>query len=124
MNISADLRISAQRAGRRVLGPALAACLVAYFAFYAIYGERGLMALAQLESQVAAAEQVLAKVRAEREQVERRVALLRPETLDPDMLDERARTVLNLTRRDEVIILLSRPAAPSQGSLPATAARP
>jgi cell division protein FtsB len=34
------------------------------------------------------------------------VALLRNATLDPDMLDERARLLLNVTRADEIVIPL------------------
>jgi cell division protein FtsB len=40
--------------------------------------------------------------------LERRVALLRPESLDRDMLEERARAVLNLARPEDRVILLNR----------------
>jgi len=35
---------------------------------------------------------------------ERRVAALRNQSLDPDMLDERARVLLNFSRKDDIII--------------------
>ncbi len=40
----------------------------------------------------------------EQEILERRVQLLRPDSLDPDMLEERARKVLNFAKKDEVVI--------------------
>ena len=43
--------------------------------------------------------------REERLLIERRTALLRPDNLDLDTLDERARAVLNLVERDERVIL-------------------
>jgi len=40
--------------------------------------------------------------------LEHRVSLLRPESVDPDMLEEQARSRLGLTDRDEVVILKDR----------------
>jgi cell division protein FtsB len=42
---------------------------------------------------------------AQRAELERKVKLLRPDSLDPDMLEERAREVLNYTREDEVVVM-------------------
>ena len=47
----------------------------------------------------------LRAVRAEQEALERNVELMRPTSLDRDMLEERARVVLNYTRPDEVVIM-------------------
>jgi cell division protein FtsB len=85
--------------------PALLACLaVAYFAYHAVQGGRGLMAYVRLNHEVARAEQVLKLTEAERERLRRRVELLHPEHLDPDMLDERARETLGLMHPDEVVV--------------------
>lgn len=35
---------------------------------------------------------------------ERRVSALRNQSIDPDMLDERARALLNFARKDDIII--------------------
>jgi cell division protein FtsB len=52
----------------------------------------------------------LAEVKAERASWERRVALLRSDRLDPDMLDERARSLLGLADpRDLTLLLRARP---------------
>lgn len=90
---------------RRVIVPAVGACVVGYFAYYAVHGERGLMAMKRLQTQIAQAEQTLAEVRSDREKMEQRVKLLRPDHLDRDMLDERAREMLNVAKPNDVIIM-------------------
>ena len=51
--------------------------------------------------------------------LERDVALLRPESLDPDMLDERARAILNLAHPDDLIMMKRRQPVPdAAGSSP------
>ena len=50
----------------------------------------------------------LEAIRAERAVWERRVGLLRSDNLDPDMLDERARVLLNLAQPNELILQVSR----------------
>ena len=47
----------------------------------------------------------VAAARHERLRVERRVTMLRPDSIDPDLLEERARAVLNLGYADDRIIL-------------------
>ena len=80
--------------------------MVAYFAFYTVEGERGLLALTRLQAQAAQAELAYAEIKAEREALEFKVTSLRPDSLDVDRLDERTRTLLNDSQHDELIILL------------------
>jgi cell division protein FtsB len=47
-----------------------------------------------------------------KDRLERDVALLRPESLDPDMLDERARAILNLAHSNDLIMLKRRQPVP------------
>lgn len=94
-----------RRRVRHVWGPVLAAAVIGYLGYHAVQGERGLIAWWQVTQQIERSEATLAEVRGEREALERRVGSLRPESLDPDMLDERARIMLNLARPDEVVIL-------------------
>ena len=93
------------RASRRMLPTLIGACAVVYFGYHAVQGERGVMTLMSLERQVAQAEVELAAVAAERDALERNVALMRPTSLDRDMLEERARVVLNYARPDEIVIM-------------------
>jgi cell division protein FtsB len=51
----------------------------------------------------------LAALRAERANWERRVALLQSQSIDADMLDERARALLNYTDPRELTLQLKQP---------------
>ena len=51
------------------------------------------------------AEEIAAKYSRQKHELEEKVRLLSSDSLDLDMLDERARAVLNLARKDEFIIL-------------------
>jgi cell division protein FtsB len=80
-----------------------------YFAYHAVEGDYGLLALAKLKDREASLETQLAKVKADRARMESRVALLRPESLDRDMVDERAREALNMVDAKDVVIFVEHP---------------
>jgi len=101
----------ARRRITQILGPVFAAAVVAYFAYYTVEGERGLLALTRLQAQAGEAELAYQAVKAEREATEFKVTSLRPDSLDVDRLDERTRTLLNDSQHDELIILLPNSAA-------------
>jgi len=82
----------------------LAALLTAYFGMHAYTGDRGLKAKEDIEREKAALTQELAQLREEREGWSRRVALLRSESLDPDMLDERARAMLHYVHERDLVL--------------------
>ncbi|HYC04820.1 MAG TPA: septum formation initiator family protein [Azospirillaceae bacterium] len=106
----------ANRTLRQIIGPVLGASVVAYFAYHTVQGERGLGQLTRLQGEVAEAEAVLAQVRSEREGMELRAKLLRPDNLDLDMLEERARQLLNHAHpQDQVILLPGKPAPQVEG---------
>ncbi|WP_150524925.1 FtsB family cell division protein [Roseibium sediminis] len=90
---------------RHLVVPTLALSALAYFGFHALNGELGLVGRARIEHDVQRLEAELAKLVAEREHLVSRVSLLRPESLDPDMLDESARRNLNLVHTKDLIIL-------------------
>jgi cell division protein FtsB len=100
MEIWRELR---RRAGD-VIGPVLGFCIVGYFVYHSIEGDRGLLAYVRLTERLREAHAQLEEVQAERQAIDRRVSLLRTDNLDPDMLDERARAVLNYSRPDEIVI--------------------
>ena len=79
--------------------------LLAYFAYHTVEGERGVLAWMRLQTQIAEVDARLAKVEDERDRLERRVRLLRPDHLDPDMLEERARVGLDMVHPDEVVVV-------------------
>lgn len=90
---------------RSILAPALGLATLAYFGFHAVHGERGLLVWWQLRQDLQAAQTEQAALAAERETLEHRVRLLRKDHLHPDMLDERARAMLNLIGPDEVVVV-------------------
>ena len=90
---------------RDVIAPVLGLCIVGYFAYHTIEGDRGLVAYVKMTAQLADARAQLEELAAERRALERRVSLLRSDNLDPDLLDERARLMLFLARPDEIVIM-------------------
>jgi len=90
---------------RRAVPPALFIFLMAYFFYHAVQGEYGLLALKEIDARAEKLAERAAELRAERRALEARVALLRPDKLDPDMLDEQARRRLGFVRPGEIVIL-------------------
>ena len=90
---------------RRLVTPAIAIAALGYFGFHAMSGELGLVGRAMIESRVSELEAELELLSGERQELVARVSLLRPESLDPDMLDERARLNLNLVHTNELVVL-------------------
>jgi cell division protein FtsB len=86
-----------------------AALLIGYFGINAYTGNHGLRARQDLDQQVTQLNGELATLKAERVIWERRVSLLRPESIDPDMLDERARALLNYSDPRELTLQLRQP---------------
>ncbi len=93
------------RSARRLLPTLIGACAVFYFGYHAVQGERGVMTLLSLERRLDNAEIVLQAATAEQAALERDVELMRPSSLDRDMLEERARVVLNYARAGEMVIM-------------------
>ncbi|GAB4180356.1 MAG: septum formation initiator family protein [Thalassobaculales bacterium] len=88
-----------------ILWPVLGFLLVGYFSFHLVNGDRGLLAWRALDQEIARARATLAELAAERLVIERRVDRLQAGSLDPDLLEERGRVILNLVRPDEVILM-------------------
>jgi cell division protein FtsB len=89
---------------RQILAPIIFATVFGYFGYHLVNGDRGLLAMVNLQREVLVAEQNLTEAETTRKIWERRVAALRNQSLDPDMLDERARVLLNFSRKDDIII--------------------
>lgn len=84
----------------------IAGLVIGYFGVNAYSGSRGLKAKQDLDQQIAQLNGELATLKAERLVWERRVSLLATASLDPDLLDERARALLNYTDPREVTLRL------------------
>lgn len=75
-----------------------------YFTFYAVKGERGLIKYINLSKEVSDARATKQKYDEERLAWEDKVNRLSGQKLDLDLLDEQARTVLNLAGEKEFVI--------------------
>ena len=86
-----------------------AALFIGYFGVNAFTGNHGLNARQALDLQIARLAAERDALRAERRQWERRVALLDGARLDPDMLEERARALLDYVDPRDLTLLRRRP---------------
>ena len=86
----------------------MAGLLVSYFGINAYTGKYGLTARQELDQESIALTSELQRLKKERAEGEKRVALLRSESLDPDMLDERARYQLDYASPRD-LVRISRP---------------
>lgn len=100
MSLARDIK----RRLRDVAIPTVGALVVTYFVYHAVQGDRGILAWLTVNQQIRQAETLRTQVADERHRLEARVASLRSDHLDPDMLDERARAVLGLVRPEDVIV--------------------
>ena len=101
--------MSIVRAMRRrahvVVDPILGIALTGYFSYHLVEGERGFKAWLRLNGEIRAATANLEAVRAQRAALEVKVSNLRPEHVDPDLLDERIRATLNLVSPDDIVLM-------------------
>lgn len=89
---------------RRLWLPLFGIAFCAYFGYHAYHGSYGLQSLERLESEAVTLKAQAEKLKEERLAIERKVAYLKPDSLDADVVDIEARTSLNLLRPDEVVI--------------------
>lgn len=81
------------------------ALLVAYFLYHTVQGERGWLEMNRLRKEVAVAQDNLSQLQKERQALEHRVRLMRPGSLDPDLLDEKSREMLDYSKSGDIVIL-------------------
>ena len=94
-----------RRRGKVLVGPLLGMALTGYFAYHLWEGDRGLRAWAGLTQELRLGKEHLAAVSAERAELEHRVSHMRPDHVDPDLLDAQVRKTLDLVRPDEIVIM-------------------
>lgn len=93
-----------KRAWQSVLS-VLGAGIVGYFLYHTVQGDHGWLAMLHLRGQVTAAEANLSQLQKEHEALDHRVQLMRSNNLDPDLLDEKSRELLDYSKPNEIIIL-------------------
>jgi cell division protein FtsB len=84
----------------------LAAMFIGYFGVHAFTGNHGLRAQQRIEVEIVRLDGELLRLKRDRANWEHRVSLLQSERLDPDMLDERARALLDYADPRDATLLL------------------
>jgi cell division protein FtsB len=92
---------------RGAIAPVIFLAVTGYFCWNAVQGPHGLKAAAAQQAVLRQAQADLAASVAERGAWQRRVHALESDHLDRDMLDERARALLNLANPNDVIVQYS-----------------
>ncbi|MDA5193799.1 FtsB family cell division protein [Govanella unica] len=84
--------------------PVLTVTFLGYFAYHAIEGAHGFKAWVRLSGEKTELQTKAVEAHARRAALENKVALLKPDNLDPDLLSERVRDVLGFAHQSEVVI--------------------
>jgi cell division protein FtsB len=84
--------------------PAISFAVVAYFGYYAVWGERGLLALSDVQAKLGVQKELLAQKQGDRARLEHRIALMRPGSADPDLIEELARSQLMLGAPNQIAV--------------------
>jgi len=87
---------------------ALAALLIGYFGVNAYSGNRGLKAKEDIDQQIATLTAELDRLQSEDLQWQRRIGLLKSDDIDPDMLDERTRALLDYVDPSDLTLMLGK----------------
>ncbi len=79
--------------------------VLAYFGWYGYYGPRSVEHEAFIKAEVVKYQAELKATQEKRNKLDARVALLRPQSIDPDMLDEMARKTLLFAAEEDFVIV-------------------
>lgn len=79
--------------------------LFLYFGYHLSHGDRGYFAWRGLQKKLVVSQEKYQQKLQERTALENRVKRMRPDSLDVDMLDERARVVLGFVKPTEKVIV-------------------
>lgn len=88
---------------RHVVSTILFVLLFGYFCYHAVSGDHGIVAYIRLNKKVEELHATADSMRAKRLDLEHRVSLLKPNSLDLDLLEEQSRNLLGYAAKDEVI---------------------
>jgi cell division protein FtsB len=85
------------------------ALVIGYFGVNAYTGNHGLRAQQDLDQQFTMLNDELSRLKQERAEWRHRVNLLQSSSIDPDMLDERSRAMLNYLDPRDLTLMLKQP---------------
>lgn len=78
--------------------------LTAYFSYHAMYGTRSFDHWEILKRQIANKTSILEEIRSERELLDTKVRLMRPNSISRDLLEERASVILGFRKKEEIVV--------------------
>ena len=87
-----------------VAAPALFICWIAWLSYGAVAGSTGYRALRTLKAEVAAQSAEVDRLADKRAKLELTARQLNPRSLDPDMVDEKIRSVLGYVGEDDLVV--------------------
>ena len=96
---------------RRSLRAILLAGVSLYLGYHVVQGEHGVIAWLKIAQQIEFTGIEFKELSNRHRELENRVQLLRSESLDPDLLEERARVVLNYALKEDRIVFIDVDAA-------------
>ena len=85
---------------------AVSASASTYFVWHAWNGNRGMKAKVEYRAQAKALQQELNELKAERSGLERRITMMRAESVERDILEEEARRQLGRVHRNDVVVFI------------------
>jgi cell division protein FtsB len=94
-----------RRRAKVLVAPVLGLAVTGYFAYHLVEGDRGLRAWLRVTQELRLAKQTLSAVATDRAALEHRVSHMRPDHVDPDLLDSQARRTLDVASPDEIVII-------------------
>ena len=90
---------------RRNLIALIGICLCVYFSYHAIQGERSYLQLLSLNKTLEHTKSEYAALKSEKDALERKVVMMRPGSINADLLEERVRAVLGYRHKDEWAVI-------------------
>lgn len=90
---------------RQNLIAVIGVCLSFYFCYHLIAGERSYLRLVSLNRQIETTEKQYTLSSAERETLEQKVVMMRPGSVNRDLLEEQSRKVLGFHYKDEKVLI-------------------
>ena len=80
-------------------------CILVYLIFHTIYGNRGILSYFKLKSEVKEMSSILDQKKITRLNLEKQVQNLLSDTMDKDLIEEKAKKLLFLSNKNEEIVI-------------------
>ena len=97
-----------RRRAKKAIVPVLYFAVIGYFTYHTIQGNHGILAKKVLDQRLNEANVRLTNLKDVNNQLEKKVQLLKPESICPDLLEQQAKEMLGYSNPREIIILHSK----------------